>query len=135
MPKSYSGCKEFTFEIERYKNIKTKEYFSYKQISPEQVNNEDLYEYEVIELTVSGSGHHRPGKYYGPWEDSYPDDSECEIESIVDSSNNDWSAKITDSEMSDIEEKLMEKIMDSSDDYSGPDYDDHYDDYRDDYYY
>lgn len=124
MPKSYSGSTDFTFEIERFQNIETKEYFLYDEIHKEDIDNEDLYEYKVIELKVSGNGHYYPGKYYGPWEDSYPDDIECEIESITDSKNNNWLGKLTESEMDSIEESLMENIKDSSNHYDVPDYDD-----------
>lgn len=124
MPKSYSGSTNFTFEIERFQNLETKEYFLYDEVPKEDIDNEELYEYSVIELKVYGNGHHYPGKYYGPWEDSYPDDTECEIESITDSKNNNWLGKLTDSEMSSIEESLMENIKDSSDHYDDRDYDD-----------
>jgi len=121
---SYSGSIDFDFEIERYKNLKTGEYLLYKDVPSEDIDNEELYDYQVITLKVSGNGHHYPGKYHGPWEDSFPDDTECEIESVTDSQNNDWSAKLTEPESSYLKEVLIEKIQDDSDHFDEPDYND-----------
>ena len=134
MGKKRSGSVEFEFDIERYKNIETDEYFTFEELSPEDRDNEELYSYNVITLNVSGNGYFTPGKYHGPWEDSYPDDGECEIESAIDADDKNWHSSLTSSEVSSIEEKLMDKIMDLDD---GPDYDDRDYDYDDryDYYY
>lgn len=133
MSRTRAGSISFEYDIERYKNTKTKEYFTFEQLTPEDRDNEELYSYAVISLDVSGNGSFSPGKYYGPWEDSYPDESDCEIVSAIDAEGKDWAGDLTESEISSIEDHIINFFVDNK--YSDRDYDypepDYYDEPND----
>ena len=119
--KKYSGSASFTFEIERYKNNQTGEFIFIDSL-PEGKDND--YTYTITLLEVEGNSYFHPGKYHGPPEDSYPDEGETEITSVVGPDGKDWSATLSDSENDSILEKIQEDAQDGFDE---PDYDD-YDD-------
>jgi len=128
----YSGDAEFEFEIERYKDRETGEFFAEENLP----NLEDDFEYDIVSITlvVEGNSYYYPAKYGKYPEDSEPADGDTEIESVLDAEGNDWYNKLTKNERDFILERIAETAQDSSYDYDPPDdfdYDDpgYYQDY------
>lgn len=61
-----------------------------------------------IELEVHGNSYFSPGKYYGPWEDSYPDEGDTEIVEVT------LDGKLWDGELTDKEERSAEELIDEA---------------------
>lgn len=77
-------------------------------------------EEQEIEVEVSGTVHIRPGRYSGPPEDCYPDESEVDnVQATVDGQP----FELTDGEYDDAVERLFERAEEDSRD-DGPDPDD-----------
>ena len=93
----YSGSTTFTFDIERYRDKETGEYFLEKDLPPEDDEGFEFV-YTTITLTVNGSAYPNTGPY----------EEGVEIDSIVDDDGNDWEYKITESERSCILEDIQE---------------------------
>lgn len=89
MSNGYSGKTKFEFQVER--------------------------DDKLISLTVEGNSSFQYGRYSGPPEDSYPDEGETEITSIVGPDNENWSNKITDEEADVILEMIQDKVIDEQD--------------------
>lgn len=121
--KNYSGHTTFNFEIERYKNKKTGEYY---HGSKDPDNSDDNFELQTINLEVSGSSYFAPGRYSGAPEDCYPDESDTEIHSVIGPDGKDWYDHLSTSEVDEIISNLSENVQSSGyDDYDGPDEDDY----------
>ena len=125
----YSGSTKLDFEIERFKDKESGELL----IDDKSDQEEFECEYQLITLKVEGSSYFQPGKYTGPWEDSYPDEGDTEITSVIGPDNKDWTDKLTSEER----DTLVSLIEASVKDQDGRDYepdDDRYDDDYDDSY-
>jgi len=116
----YSGNASFKYEIERYKDKENNLLLKEEEL-PDCDDQEFEFEYTLVMLTVTGNSYFRPGKYDGPWENSYPDEGETEIEEVVDKNGKDWFPLLSRRE----EEEIKEKIIDISreDDYDYPEQD------------
>lgn len=73
---------------------------------------------EII-LTVKGQSYFQEGKKYGPIENSYPDEGETEILSILDKDGNSWEEDLSKKELEEITRQIEEEV--SSDDEEDPD--------------
>jgi len=107
--RKYSGTTSFTYEIYRGDD-----------------DNE-------VSLQIEGRAYYAPGRYYGPPENCYPDESEVEITSCIGPDGKDWEDQLTESE----KDQILEIIQDNVASDEGPDPDDYYDNYEDrevDYY-
>jgi hypothetical protein len=134
----WSGKANFKYEIERYKRVSDGIRF---EVDAEQVKTagdltEDptVWEYELIELKVTGSAYYEPGKYYGPPEDSYPDDGGCEIEDVEGPDGKDWMDRLTKSEVASVEARVTERCQEGGDVDPDDAYDSRYDQDCDDRY-
>lgn len=128
--KKYSGNTTFDFEIERYRDKETGNYYLVSDV-PDRSDDNFEFEYETITLEVSGSSYFVPGKISGPPEDCYPDEGDTEIESVIGPDGKDWYDRLSSSEINSIMSALAENVENSDyDDYDGSD-DDRYDDYYD----
>ena len=125
----YNGRASFTFEVDRYQTLNG------KLLTEEEAENlsGDKVEYKKVELEVTGRSYYNPAKLDGLPEDCYPEESECEIEEVVDSKGNDWYHKLTLRERNDIEQQIDDYARDK-DDYE-PDYESNYDYESDEAYY
>ena len=95
---NFSGVTNFEYMVERFVD-------PIGGLLPyDETESEDYIE---VKLNVEGRAYFRSGKYSGPWEESYPDEGETEIISIVDSEGKDWEDKLTASE----KEELMDIIV------------------------
>lgn len=133
MSKGYSGSANFQFEIERYLDKDSKETLFLSDL-PESSGDDFEFEFKIIELQVTGHASFYPGKYSGPPEDCYPDESESEIESVVGPDGKDWYHLLTDSEREAILNLIEDQVVNSSyEDYSEREYEDYdsYDNYYD----
>jgi hypothetical protein len=95
----------FNFTIDRFINLETKEMVN--QVSSDDESN---FQYLPIDLSVEGSYYFRPGKYSGPPEHCYPDESEAEILSLTDSDGQDWTNQISTKEESIILDSIAEQV-------------------------
>lgn len=117
---SYSGNTTFDFDIERYKDRD-----SGNLVVPQPSNGwgDDFeHEYTTITLVVEGHSSFTAGKYFGPPENSYPDEGEISILSVIGPDGKDWEDKLTAEERESILNIIDENVMND-----GPDPDDHYD--------
>ena len=96
----------FNFTIDRFLNLETKELVN--QVSSEE--NEDDFQYLPINLNVEGRYSFRPGRYSGPPEYCYPDESEAEILSLTDPDGQDWTNQISEEEQSIIIDSIAEQV-------------------------
>lgn len=97
----YNGNTAFDFEIERFYNE--------KGLIVDELFSQDNLTCKLITLQVDGSSYFEPGIYYGPWEDSYPDQGETLIESILGPDQKDWFDALTSSEIECILSLVAEK--------------------------
>ena len=100
--RSYSGTTEFEFTIYR-----------------EDINGDE----QEILLTVKGNSYFAPGKTYGDPYDCYPDESEIEILKVTGPDNTDWSDRLTEQEVSEIEDKINLDVQDLCDSFDEDKYD------------
>ena len=107
----YSGETSFDFEVERYRNRETGKYLAY--LLPGIDPDEFEYEYQVINLKVEGRSYFQPGKYSGPYEDSYPDEGETEIMSVIGPDGTDWESQLTHSERDAILDEIASNVQES----------------------
>ena len=121
--RGYSGSSTFNFEIERYFSFESKEYLLETQL-PETESDDNFnskFEYQTINLEVSGSSWYSPGESSRLPEDCYPDEGDTEIDSVLGPDGKDWYNLLTKEEIEDIYTELQSSCQDSSEDYS--DYD------------
>ena len=116
------------YEIERYQDMQTLKYLTVSEMDAIfQSGNSDLrinddewievnYHYHLIPLTIEGSAYFAPGKFYGPPENCYPNESEAELLSVRDASGKDWINDLTDSECDIIIDNLVEEVCNGSSD-------------------
>ena len=116
------GSSSFSFQLERYKDKETGEFYDESEIN--DIENDFEFESVYLNVEVSGSATFTPGKYTGPWEESYPSEVETEIESVLGPNNEDWSNRLSSGETEAIEEKLVDNVLDNDCDYDERDYDD-----------
>lgn len=106
---SYSGTTEFEFEIERYKDLKTGNLYSFDKLP----GDEDDYEYQTLTLKIEGRSFFQQGKYTGPYENSYPDEGEIEITAAIGPDGKDWEDQLTEKEYDSLLEEIDERVQDS----------------------
>lgn len=94
----------FNFTIDRFINLETRE------MVDQSPSDEGSFQYLPIDLKVEGSYYFRPGKYSGPPESCYPDESEAEILSLTDSDGQDWTNQISTKEESIILDSIAEQV-------------------------
>ena len=110
MNNRWSGKVNIDYDIERYKNKETGELILEKDL-PDDCNEDFKYELVTIPLFIRGSSSFTPGKFYGPPENSYPDEGDTEISSIEDYNGNDWESHLTNYELNDIINKITEEAQ------------------------
>ena len=127
----YSGSTSFDFEIERFKDRDSDNLVTPDGAKP--VLDDLEYDYQLITLKVKGNSYFTPGRTYGPPEDSYPDEGDTEIESVVGPDGKDWQDKLTKEEEDQIMQMIAERVAsndpeDEEDDYDDFDYEADYQD-------
>lgn len=115
----YSSSTTFEFIVERYKTLQGI-YIEEKDLPMNFDTNH--YEYVTIPLQIKGRSYFRSGNFSGLPENCFPDESDAEIISVLDSNENDWSDKLSASE----EDSIISMIAEN---HSSDEYDDHDDDY------
>ena len=105
----YSGTTSFVYEIERYKHKQTGEV-----VCPSRLVDEDEFDYLIVPLNVEGFASFMPGKYTGPWENSYPDEGETEILSLIGPDGKDWEDKLSMDERNDLMAMIEEEVADDN---------------------
>jgi len=114
----YNGRETFNFSILRYRNPITNELVIFD-------NSEESWDEVEIDLSITAFAYFQAGVYSGPIEDSYPDESDFEIEEIIDLTNNQtFSAdQLIELEKENILIETIDLIKERAEDHS--------DDYRD----
>lgn len=102
----YSGSTSFSFEIERYRNRVTGVMYT-----EEDADAEDGFEYQVLQLSVTGTAYYHPGKTYGPPEDCYPAEDDVELSSVVDMEGKDWKDQLTNREKDHMQLMVIDLIQ------------------------
>jgi len=120
MASGYNGKTTIDFHINRIKDLQTDQYRLMRE-------DDDPDREEELELQIEGRSYFTPGKYWGPYENSYPDEGETEILSIT------WNGKefpwdLTKEEKEQAEDMICNAVQDQ--DEPDPPSDD-YDDYDD----
>lgn len=112
MKTHYSGEIIFDYEVVRFLNKET----NILSIEADNSINHDSFEEEpqFILLEITGEAYISLGKFYGPWENCYPDDDEVEIISILGPNQEDWSKNLSDKEQKDILDSLLERACNES---------------------
>lgn len=116
----YSGLVSFEFYIERYINKISGEPKLLDQVHPE---DEYMFDYEEITLYVKGSSFFTPGNRFGRPEDRSPDEGDTEIQSVVDSFQEDWEDKLTADERKRIIQMIDERVQEQEPDLNEDDED------------
>lgn len=114
----YSGNISFEFYIERYKNKITGEVVT--DVLPK---DEYLFDYEEVTLQIKGSSFFAPGNTFGRPEDSYPDEGNTEIESVIGPDQLDWEDKLTAKEREGIIQTIIYQVSSQEPDYNEDDED------------
>jgi hypothetical protein len=112
---NYSGSTKFDYMI--YRDL------------PNGITN--TYEEEII-LKIEGRSYFAHGKYSGAWEDSYPDEGDTEILSVIGPDGKDWEDQLSDIQKAQILDIIQEKVS-TDEDYDPPDIDYYDRDYHDDF--
>lgn len=125
MGRGYSGETSFDFEIERWKNKESGELLVFTHPNRATIFLDDNFEFELetISLAVEGRAYFQPGKFSGPYEDSYPDSSEAEITVAIGPDGKDWADKLTQDETGAILAMIDERVQDG-DPFDPDDYED-----------
>jgi hypothetical protein len=109
---NYSGSTKFNYPIYR--------------------NTPDDTEAEIV-LQVVGRSYFAQGRNAMDPDDSYPDEGDTEIISILGPDNKDWEDQLSMIEKTQIIEMITENVASGDDDYDPTDRDYHENDYRDDF--
>jgi len=121
----YVGSASFDFEIERYKDKSSGELIAAvpgrNETAAILADDGFEYEYVILPLKVEGRSYFQPGRFYGPPENCYPDESETEITSVIGPDGKDWYNLLTSEEKEMITFMIQEYVMDDCE----PDYDDY----------
>lgn len=111
----YSGTANFTYEIERYKNILTNSFHTEDEMYEAtcHLDNQDTvmennYKYECLELSIEGDSYFKGGRYCSLSGNNYPDEGETNINSVTGSDGKDWSNLLTTCEEDRIREMIEE---------------------------
>jgi hypothetical protein len=121
----YSGSTIFEYKIERFRNKRTGELLT-KDDLKSYGNN--IFEFDPVTfyVNVDGNAYYHPGRYRSFPEDCEPDESNVEIESVMDENGKDWEPFLTKSERKYILESIIDRVS-SNDDYDPDDYNDYVD--------
>ena len=132
---NYSGKASISFEIERYKNIRTQTLMTEDEVY-EVISNLDEFDhdyiighdyiYECIPLSINGDAYYDHGRTNCSNDDAYPPEGEININSVIGPDGKDWEDVLTESERDQIRDMIAEGAQED-----GSDYDDYVDDYMD----
>jgi hypothetical protein len=112
---AYRGYATIDFCILRYKNQNSNQLITYDKVPPDC--NWDEWEEIEFQLKIRGFHYYDPGVYSGPYEDSYPMESDTEIldvytpESFLTQLTDE--SQLTDDEILLIKDKIAEKVKEN----------------------
>lgn len=104
----YKGRCSCSIVVDRYKDPDTGKYYTEEEA--ENIDLEEKFELEEIELDIDGSAYYIPGCLDRAPEDCFPTESDVEIISITDEDGNDWESRLTKSEIDMVEDVIIENV-------------------------